>query len=136
MDFGTCLRDWRLARNLTQRELARRATMDFTYLSRIEAGAVLPPSEEKIRALAVALGCTPNDTLTLLNLARDTKPSTEVINAALIRHPEVGALLRRIKDQPLSTAEADAIKKMAERGSAGSPADGENDDTAEPGVHS
>lgn len=43
MDFGTCLRSWRLEAGLSQRELARRAAFNFSYLSKIEAGLVAPP---------------------------------------------------------------------------------------------
>ena len=39
--------------------------MDYTYLSKIEAGLVLPPSEEKIRALAIALDRSVDDLETL-----------------------------------------------------------------------
>ena len=54
--LGQRIRDLRRARELTQRELARRADIDFTYLSKIEND--LPeyrPSEKVIRALATQL---------------------------------------------------------------------------------
>lgn len=87
--------------------------MDYTYLSKIEAGLVLPPSDEKIRALVTALHRDTADLRTLLSLARDTKVPADIVNTALIRHPEVGALLRRIKSRPLSPAETTLIEKMA-----------------------
>ena len=112
-DFGSCIREWRLAASMTQRELARRAGMDYTYLSKIEAGLVLPPSDEKIRALVTALHRASADLESLLQFARDTKVPADIVNTALIRHPEVGALLRRIKSRPLSPAETAIIEKMA-----------------------
>ena len=112
-DFGSCIRDWRLAASMTQRELARRAGMDYTYLSKIEAGLVLPPSDEKIRALVTALNRDSASLETLLRLASDTKVPADIVNSALIRHPEVGALLRRIKSRPLSPAETTIIRKLA-----------------------
>ncbi len=54
--LGRRIRDLRKARELTQRQLAERADIDFTYLSKIEND--LPdyrPSEKVIRALAVVL---------------------------------------------------------------------------------
>ena len=112
-DFGSCVREWRLAASMTQRELARQAAMDYTYLSKIEAGLVLPPSDEKIRSLARALRRNTSDLEVLLQLARDTKIPADIVNSALIRHPEVGALLRRIKHRPLSPAETTIIQRMA-----------------------
>lgn len=112
-DFGSCIRDWRLAASMTQRELARRAGMDYTYLSKIESGLVLPPSDEKIRSLARALRRDTSDLEALLQMARDTKIPADIVNSALIRHPEVGALLRRIKSRPLSPAETTLIQRMA-----------------------
>lgn len=112
-DFGSCIRDWRLAASMTQRELARRAGMDYTYLSKIEAGLVLPPSDEKIRALVTALNRDSASLEALLRLASDTKVPADIVNTALIRHPEVGALLRRIKSRPLSPAETTIIQELA-----------------------
>jgi HTH-type transcriptional regulator, competence development regulator len=131
-DFGSCIRNWRLAAGTTQRELARRAGMDYTYLSKIEAGLVLPPSEEKIRALMEALCRGPEDLEILLGLARDTKLPADIVNAALIRHPQVGALLRRIKDRPLSADEAATIDKMARRGASGEASKGQDGESAHP----
>jgi transcriptional regulator with XRE-family HTH domain len=112
-DFGSCIRAWRLAASMTQRELSRQAGMDYTYLSKIEAGLVLPPSDEKIRSLARALRRETSELESLLQLARDTKIPADIVNSALIRHPEVGALLRRIKNRPLSPAETTIIQGMA-----------------------
>jgi transcriptional regulator with XRE-family HTH domain len=112
-DFGSCIREWRLAASMTQRDLARRAGMDYTYLSKIEAGLVLPPSDEKIRALVTALDRDSAALEILIRLARDTKVPADIVNTALIRHPEVGALLRRIKSRRLTPAETTLIEGMA-----------------------
>jgi HTH-type transcriptional regulator, competence development regulator len=130
-DFGSCVRDWRLAAAVTQRELARRAGMDYTYLSKIEAGLVLPPSEEKIRALVVALNRGTEDLKELLRLAHDTKLPADIVNAALIRHPQVGALLRRIKDRPLSADEAATIDEMARGGTTHEAGKGQSGESAD-----
>jgi PAS domain S-box-containing protein len=53
--FGQRLRELRIAKGLTQRELAPRAGIDFTYLSKLETGAMPPPSEKTILSLAEVL---------------------------------------------------------------------------------
>ncbi|MDA8218152.1 MAG: helix-turn-helix transcriptional regulator [Dehalococcoidales bacterium] len=114
MDFGSKLRALRLAADLTQRELARRSEIDFTYLSKIEAGIVAAPSDEKVRALGAALGLSAEDMTGLVELAQQTRVPTEVVKAALIRNPGVGALLRRLKDQRLSDEQIEAMLRIAQ----------------------
>ena len=55
MTFGQRLRELRKAKGMTQRELAQRAGIDFTYLSKLETGAMPPPSEKTILSLAEVL---------------------------------------------------------------------------------
>lgn len=63
-EFGNRLRELRKKRRLTQRELADKADIDFTYLSKIENG-LGPPKEEKIIRIAKALGEDPEPLLLL-----------------------------------------------------------------------
>lgn len=55
MNFGQKIKDLRIKRNLTLRELAEKVKLDFTYLSKIENGLMGPPREDKIRKLADVL---------------------------------------------------------------------------------
>jgi len=64
-EFGVRLRQLRKQAGLTQRELAERVNIDFTYLSKIESGAMPPPSEKVISQLAEALN-TDKDELIIL----------------------------------------------------------------------
>jgi len=116
MDFGTQVREWRIVADLSQRDLARRVGMDFTQLSRIETGLLAPPADDKIRALALALGRSTDEMHVLLNLAEQARVPTDVIKSAIIRNPEVGALLRRLKNQRLSEEDAKALQRIAQRG--------------------
>lgn len=113
MSFGSMLRDWRLDADLSQRELARRIGMDYTYLSKIEADLVAAPSEDKIRALVAALGRDARETETLIDRARQTRVPADIVKAALIRNPEVGALLRSIKNRRLSDSDISTILSVA-----------------------
>jgi transcriptional regulator with XRE-family HTH domain len=54
--FGKHIRKLRKARKVSLRKLAKTVEKDHTYLSRIEAGKVPPPSPEVVLALAEALG--------------------------------------------------------------------------------
>ena len=63
--FGVRLRELRKQAGMTQRELAERVNIDFTYLSKIENGVMPPPSEKVILQLADALN-TDKDELIIL----------------------------------------------------------------------
>ena len=64
-NFGARLRKLRNQAGMTQRELAARVNIDFSYLSKIESGVVPPPSEKVISQLAEALNAD-KDELTIL----------------------------------------------------------------------
>ena len=55
MTFGQRLRELRNHKGLTQKELADRVGVSFTYVSKLETGALPPPREKTIVALANAL---------------------------------------------------------------------------------
>ncbi|MFC1906218.1 helix-turn-helix domain-containing protein, partial [Chloroflexota bacterium] len=55
MEFGKRLRELRKQAGLTQRELADKVNISFTYLSKIESGAMPPPSRDILFRLADAL---------------------------------------------------------------------------------
>ncbi len=114
MDFGSTVRDWRLEADLSQREIARRADLNFSYLSKIEAGLVPPPSDDKVRALTAALGRGIDDAERLLGLARESRIPGDIVKAALIRNPGVGALLRRIQHRRLTEGEVAALLQVVD----------------------
>jgi len=64
-EFGTRLRELRIQVSLTQRQLADRVGVDFSYLSKIESGTLPPPSEKLILRLAEVLN-TDKDELIIL----------------------------------------------------------------------
>jgi transcriptional regulator with XRE-family HTH domain len=116
MDFGATVRAWRNDADLSLRELAQKIGIDFTQLSKIETGALGPPADDQIRALARALGRSDADAQTLLDLAHQTNISPSEVRNVLIKNPEVGALLRRIQQRPhqrLSDEEAESLRGLA-----------------------
>jgi len=62
-DFGTTLREKRRAAGISQRELADRAGVDFSYISKLENGRLPAPSAETIVRLSRILGCPPEEML-------------------------------------------------------------------------
>ena len=55
MDFPERLRTLRKQAQLSQRDLAERVGVDFTYLSKIENRRADPPSEAVLRSIAKEL---------------------------------------------------------------------------------
>ena len=125
MDFAEQVYDWRIESRLSQREVARRAGLDFGYLSRIEAKLVPPPSDEKVLALAAALGRSDLDARRLRELADEARVPGEVLKDAVIRNPEVGALLRRLRTHRLTPEEADRLREIGRHSQPSKPADDE-----------
>jgi transcriptional regulator with XRE-family HTH domain len=54
--FGEFLKSLRNQIKMSQRELAERVGLDFTYISKIENDVMAPPSEEKLLAMEEVLG--------------------------------------------------------------------------------
>jgi HTH-type transcriptional regulator, competence development regulator len=106
MTFGAFIKAARIKARISQRDLADRAGIDFTYLSKIENDKMAPPSEETIRKIADVLGEEPE---TLIILA-DKIPSNykEVLQSS----PTVPMLLRTISQ--LSNTSKEALLKKAE----------------------
>jgi transcriptional regulator with XRE-family HTH domain len=57
--FGELLRDTRRKMGISQRELAKRIEVDFSYISKLENDRLPPPSSETLGRIAVELGCEP-----------------------------------------------------------------------------
>lgn len=64
-DFGATLQALRKARGLTQRQLAAKLGIDFTYLSKLENNRGERPSEKLVRQLAERLGAEAEELLAL-----------------------------------------------------------------------
>jgi HTH-type transcriptional regulator, competence development regulator len=89
MNFGERVRELRKEQGMSQRELANRAGIDFTYLSKIENTRMDPPSEKVILRIAEALN-TDADQLTVLA----GKVPSYVVDI-LRENPEAIKMLRR-----------------------------------------
>lgn len=63
--FGQLLRSIRREKGLSQRALAERIGVDFSYISKIENDRLPPPSADTVLAMAKALGVEPARLLAL-----------------------------------------------------------------------
>ncbi len=63
--FGTVLRHWRRAAGLSQRDLAERTGVDFSYISKVENGRLPPPAADTVVAMSRILGVPAEELLAL-----------------------------------------------------------------------
>ncbi len=96
--FGERVRELRKRSGMNQRQVADMVGIDFTYLSKIESGALLPPSEKVIRKLAGVLGADEDELITLAG-----KVPSDVVH--LLRNNEVLQFLR-------SSSSAEIMKQI------------------------
>ena len=94
VSFGVAIRDARRAKGLTQRFVAAKVGIDFTYLSKLENGRGDTPAEETIRRLARELDLDEEDLL-----ARGGKVPAAVRELAASDR-EFASFLRRLPDLP------------------------------------
>lgn len=117
--FGERLRELRLAKKLTQRELAEKVAtrlkeddrrgFDFTYLSKIENSRMPAPSTAAILQLAAVLGADSDE---LLALAGKAPPD---LGEILKKNPAARTFFRSAIDRGLSEQEwRDLLKKITE----------------------
>jgi len=87
--FGATVRRLRVEKDISLRKFAGTVRMSPTYLSKVERDEFKPPSEEKIRAIAAALGQDADELLALAG--RLSSDLADIIQ----RHPrEMATFLR------------------------------------------
>ena len=100
MTFGQRLRELRNCKGLTQKELADRVGVSFTYVSKLETGALSPPREKTILALANVLD---GDLDELFGLAK--KLPSRLLGQI---NPEVTRVLRSILEGETPSKDSEA----------------------------
>ena len=83
-----------MGEKLTQRQLAEKLGIDYTYLSKLENNRGEPPGEQTVRKLAAELDAEPED---LLALAGKISPA---LRERAAEDPEFALLLRRLPGLP------------------------------------
>ncbi len=61
--FGQTLRELRRSKNVSQRELAQKVGVDFSYISKVENDRLPPPAADTIVKICKELGAPPNELL-------------------------------------------------------------------------
>jgi transcriptional regulator with XRE-family HTH domain len=106
--FGAKVRRLREAQKIGLRRFAKIVGMSPTYLSKVERDEFNPPSEEKVRAIAAALGQDADELLALAG--RVASDLSDIIQ----RHPrEMATFLRAANG--LSTEEMQRLAEEARR---------------------
>lgn len=103
MSFGDTLKTIRRAKGISQRELASKAGVDFSYISKVENDRLAPPSAETIIKLSQILD-VPSEVL----LSKSGKVSSE-IKDILSSSPEAIRFLNEAKELKLTGKEWDLL---------------------------
>ena len=106
--FGATVRRLREDKKIGLRKFAQMVGMSPTYLSKVERDEFKPPTEEKVRAIAAALGQDPDELLALAG--RVSSDLADIIQ----RHPrEMATFLRAANG--LSAEEMQQLVEEARR---------------------
>lgn len=106
-EFGKKLKALRMAKEISQRKLAELVGIDFTYISKIESGTMVPPSEETIIKMAEVLGEDPD----IMLIAAKKVPSD--MQKIITENKEVPVFLRRAST--LSPKQWKEIKQIIDK---------------------
>ncbi|MCC6177463.1 MAG: helix-turn-helix domain-containing protein [Chloroflexi bacterium] len=99
MTFGAVLRDRRRAAGLTQRDLAERSSLDFSYISKLENNRLPPPAADTVVVLSSILGVPPEELLAL------TGKIPSEVQATVSTSPSAQKFLREAQRMGLSEDE-------------------------------
>jgi len=109
--FGERVRQLRVAMRMSQRDLAERVGVDYTYLSKIENNKMDPPSDKVIRKMAAELGADEEE---LLSLA--AKVSQGELRESVNRDARMGVLFRKLQTGSLTEEQICGMIKIMEEG--------------------
>ena len=113
MTFGKTLERIRRAKSVTQREIAGRIGMDFSYFSRLENDRFdSKPTRETIDKIAGALDCTDDERADLLAAAGRIDEELEDATRRAATDQQLGKLFRSVVK--LSPGQRDKIMKKVE----------------------
>ena len=112
MTFGERLRELRKAKNLSQRALAEKVDINFTYLSKVESEKLdfaQYPSEDLIRKLAKALAADVDELLLL------AKKIPADIRDRVIERPDAFRKIASLDDETLDALLEDIERKEKDK---------------------
>ena len=104
--FGSALRAARRAAGVTQRELAERAGLDFTYISKLENERIPPPAADTVVLLCSILGIPAEEMLAL------TRKLPSEVQHLLSSSPAAQEFLREAAERGLSDADWKRLSRL------------------------
>lgn len=104
--FGSALRAARRAAGVTQRELAERAGLDFTYISKLENDRIPPPAADTVVLLCNILGAPADEFLAL------TRKLPSEVQHLLSSSPAAQEFLREAAERGLSDADWKRLSRL------------------------
>lgn len=111
--FGELLRNLRKQRKVTQRQLAERVGIDFTYISKIESGTMDPPAEDKIIRIAEVLQVQSEELILVANKVPKS------FQRLITENKDIPVFLRKASE--LSPAQWKKIKQIIGEEGEGNP---------------
>jgi transcriptional regulator with XRE-family HTH domain len=107
--FGQKLRTLRRAAGITQRELAKKVGVDFSYISKLENDRLPPPAADTAVKISGALGITPDE------LVAATGKIPPQIQQSVGSSPAAIRFLRTAQAMELSEAEWQQLRDQLRR---------------------
>ena len=102
--FGEYLREQRRRAGATQRDLASRVSVDYSYISKLENDRLPPPSARAVIAIADALGASRDDFLARVGKIPDD------VERAIASSPGAQGFLLDVQLMALSDREWEEIR--------------------------
>lgn len=107
--FGRILRELRHSKDVSQRELAEKVGVDFSYISKVENDRLPPPAADTIVKICDALGVKPDDLLALTG-----KMPTNV-KEMLSASPAARQFIRQAQEMNLTDEEWQTLTRRLKR---------------------
>jgi transcriptional regulator with XRE-family HTH domain len=107
--FGQALRELRRSKEISQRELAEKVGVDFSYISKVENDRLPPPAADTIVKICRVLGVPPDELL-----ASTGKMPTEV-KEMLSTSPAAMQFVRQAHEMGLTDEEWEKLGKRLKR---------------------
>jgi len=107
--FGQTLRELRRSKSVSQRDLAEKVGVDFSYISKVENDRLPPPAADTIVKICKELGVPPNELLASTGkMPTDVKERLSTSTAAL-------EFVRQAHDMDLTDDEWKTLTKRLRR---------------------
>lgn len=107
--FGQLLRELRRSKNASQRDLAAKAGVDFSYISKLENDRLPPPAADTVMKICQALGVEPD------NLLAVTGKVPSEVKEMLTSSPSALQFVREAHRMGLTSSDWDRLGRTLRR---------------------